>query len=287
MPVIFVTALSSEEDETHGLKLGAVDYITKPYKPAIVLSRIRTHLELKDARDRLQDQNQWLELEVARRMKQNEVIRNVTTRALACLAEIRDNETGNHILRTKSYVNIIATELAKNNKFNEFLTPEMIDKITNAAPLHDIGKVGTPDSILNKPGKLTSEEWEVMKQHAKHGADSIWHAIQYEEDIEGLDFLYKAMEIARGHHEKYDGSGYPDGLKGENIPLSARIMALADVFDALVSKRVYKQAFSIDQAIDFILEGRGTHFDPYVVDAFITRKNEFISVAEKYSDNPS
>ena len=284
IPVIFVTALGSSEDETHGLDLGAVDYITKPYKPAIVLSRIRTQLELKEARDRLKDQNSWLEAEVARRMRQNEMIRNVTTRALASLAEMRDNETGNHILRTKSYVNVLATELVKLDKYKLILTPDTIDKITNAAPLHDIGKIGTPDHILHKPGKHTPEEWEIMKQHAKNGADAIWRAIQNEDDIEGLDFLYKAMEIARGHHEKFDGTGYPEGLMGESIPISARIMALADVFDALISKRVYKPAFTIEQATEIILQGRGQHFDPIIVDAYLACKDEFIRIANQYAD---
>ena len=284
IPVIFVTALGSSEDETHGLDLGAVDYITKPYKPAIVLSRIRTQLELKEARDRLKDQNSWLEAEVARRMRQNEMIRNVTTRALASLAEMRDNETGNHILRTKSYVNVLATELVKLDKYKLILTPDTIDKITNAAPLHDIGKIGTPDHILHKPGKHTPEEWEIMKQHAKNGADAIWRAIQNEDDIEGLDFLYKAMEIARGHHEKFDGTGYPEGLMGESIPISARIMALADVFDALISKRVYKPAFTIEQATEIILQGRGQHFDPIIVDAYLACKDEFIRIANRYAD---
>lgn len=284
IPVIFVTALNATEDESRGLALGAVDYITKPVRPAIVLARIRCQLELKEARDRLSDQNAWLEREVARRMHQNQMVRDVSMRALASLAEARDDETGNHILRTQGYVNILSRQLARLPKYVDLLSADTIDTYTKASPLHDIGKVGIPDSVLHKPGKLTPEEWEVMKTHAQIGADAIWRAIQNEEDMEGLDFLYVAMEIAASHHEKWDGSGYPQGLRGEQIPLCARVMALADVFDALISRRVYKAVFTIEAACEIIREGDGKHFDPDVVQAFNDSIDAFRAVAARHKD---
>lgn len=285
IPVIFVTALDSTDDEARGLALGALDYITKPIRPAIVLARVRAHLELKEARDRMRDQNAWLEAEVSRRMHQNQMIQDVSMRALASLAEVRDNETGAHILRTQTYVKILAEELAKLPKYVSVLTPAVIETYTKAAPLHDLGKVGIPDSILHKPGKHTAEEWEVMKTHAKMGADAICRALGTEEDRPALDFLYVAMEIAEFHHERWDGTGYPMGLSGEKIPLSARLMAVADVFDALISHRVYKPAYSFDEAMRIIVDGKGKHFDPDVVDAFITHQAVFKQIAARSNES--
>ncbi len=285
LPVIFVTALDSTEDEAHGLELGAVDYITKPVRPAIVLARVRGQLDLKEARDRMRDQNLWLEGEIARRMRQNQVMQDVSMRALASLAEARDDETGNHILRTQSYVNVLARALSALPHHAAELTPERIATYTKAAPLHDIGKVAIPDHILHKPGKHTPEEWVVMKTHAQQGADAIWRAIcDQNEEREALDFLYIAMDIARYHHEKWDGSGYPEGLAAEAIPLPARLMALADVFDALISKRAYKPAFPIEKATAIIEEGRGRHFDPEVVDAYLANIDEFAAIAARHAD---
>jgi putative two-component system response regulator len=284
LPVIFVTALDSTEDEAHGLELGAVDYITKPVRPAIVLARVRCQLELKEARDRMRDQNAWLETEIARRMRQNQVVQDVSMRALASIAEARDDETGNHILRTQAYVHVLARALAATPRYAGELTPARVDTYTKAAPLHDIGKVAIPDHILHKPGKHTPDEWEIMKTHARQGSDAIWRAICDQEEREALDFLYIAMDIAHYHHERWDGSGYPEGLAGEAIPLPARLMALADVFDALISKRAYKPALPLDRATAIIIEGRGAHFDPDVVDAFIAHMDEFATIAARYAD---
>lgn len=284
IPVIFVSALNEAEDETHGLELGAADYITKPIRPSIVLARLHTQLLVKEATDILLDNNAWLETEIQRRMRQNQMIQDVSLRALAKLAEARDNETGNHIIRTQNYVKLLAQQLALLPKYSEILTPNVIELYTKAAPLHDIGKVGIADSILNKPGKLTSEEFEIMKTHAQIGAEAIRAAIEDEQDKEGLDFLYVAMEIAGNHHEKWNGSGYPNGLSGEAIPLSARLMAVADVFDALINKRIYKSAFTFETARDLIIENRGLHFDPDVVDAFINRMDDFIAIANRLND---
>jgi putative two-component system response regulator len=284
IPVIFVTAMDSTEDETHGLELGAADYITKPVRPAIVLARVHAQLELKESRDRMRDQNVWLEAEVKRRMLQNQKVQDVSMRALASLAEARDNETGNHILRTQAYLAVLANELAKLPKYANVLTPDVIEIYTKAAPLHDIGKVGIPDNVLHKPGKHTPEEWAVMQTHAKVGSDAILRAIQNEDDQAGLEFLHVAMEISHFHHEKWDGSGYPEHLVGEAIPISARLMALADVFDALISQRVYKPAFTIEHATEIIVAGRGSHFDPDIVDIYMDKVNEFAVIASRYVD---
>lgn len=294
IPVIFITALTATEDEERGLQLGAVDYITKPFNPAIVLARVHTQLELKQARDRLSDQNQWLEDEVARRMNENLLIQDLSMRALACLAEARDNETGHHIVRTKTYVELLAHRLVDNPRFAPALTGRQLEMVVNAAPLHDIGKVGIPDAILLKPGKLTAEEFETMKQHATIGAEAIDKAI--EQALAGADdaavdqapgafgFLNVAREIAVGHHEKWDGSGYPAGLAGDAIPVSARLMALADVFDALMSRRVYKPPMTLENATNIIVEGRGKHFDPDVVDAYLACREQFAEISARFPD---
>ncbi len=282
IPVVLLTALADPQSEEFGLSLGAADYITKPIKPVVVQARVRTQLEAKQARDGLQNQNAALEAEVARRMAENDLIQQVSIRALAHLAEIRDPETGNHILRTQGYVRLLASALADHPRFADTLTPGYIDLLSRSAPLHDIGKVGIPDHILLKPGKLTPEEWQIMRTHAKLGSDAIEEA---EQDMEQpLAFLTLAKEIAHWHHEKWDGSGYPDGLQGDAIPLSARLMALADVFDALICARVYKPAMSYDEARALILSGSGHHFDPDVVTAFDRHFDAFVTIAERYQD---
>ena len=283
IPVIFVTGLDSTEDEEKGLQLGAVDYITKPYRPVIVLARIHAQLDLKRARDLLANQNAFLEEEVARRMAENQIIQDVSIHALGSLAEMRDPETGNHIRRTQGYVQALARHLQGHPRFAPVLSEQFIRLLSKSAPLHDIGKVGIPDHILLKPGKLTAEEWAIMQTHARLGAEAIEHA---ERDAEKpVAFLALAKEIARWHHEKWDGSGYPDGLVGEAIPASARLMALADVFDALISPRVYKAPMPVEQAHGIIIEGRGRHFDPDVVDAFNVILNEFTAIAQRYRDD--
>jgi len=294
IPVIFVTAMDSTESEERGLELGAVDYITKPIQPAIVLARVRAHLELKQARDRLANQNEWLEREVARRMSENLLIQDLSMRALACLAELRDTDTGHHILRTQAYVDILAHALQDHERFKDALAGGRLEMVVKAAPLHDLGKVGIPDAILLKPGRLTPEEFDIMKTHAAIGADAISKAMQ--DALAAADdsmaakasrafaFLQVAREIALSHHEKWDGSGYPAGLAGDTIPAAGRLMALADVFDALTCHRVYKQPIPIDQATQIIIEGRGTHFDPDVVDAYLLCSERFAQIATRFAD---
>jgi len=285
IPVIFVTAMDASADEERGFALGAVDYIHKPIKPAVVLARVRTQLELKAARDNLRGQNAWLEREVARRMRENLIVQDVSMRALASLAETRDNETGNHIRRTQAYVEVLAKTLAAQPKNSGLRADGLIDIIVKAAPLHDIGKVGIPDHILLKPGPLTPDEWEIMKSHARLGAEAIEEALEGEEDHAPLAFLHIAMDIAHSHHEKWDGSGYPEGLKGIVIPMPARLMAVADVFDALISRRVYKAPMAFDEAADIIRAGSGAHFDPDIVAAFEARLDDFRRIAERYADD--
>ncbi|MBF1166392.1 MAG: two-component system response regulator [Dechloromonas agitata] len=297
IPVIFVTAMSADEDEEAGLRLGAVDYITKPIRPAILNARVRTHLALKRAHDQLADQNTRLESQVRQRTRELELIKEVTMQALATLAEKRDNETGNHLIRTRSYIEVLMHGLSTLPEFAGQLDPLTQELIAKAAPLHDIGKVGIPDAILLKPGRLTPEEFLVMKTHAQIGADALTEAIERvlrgQEDNEheqdnryALSFLEIAREIAGGHHEKWDGSGYPRGLSGNAIPLSARLMALADVFDALVCKRHYKEAFPIEKSIEIIRQGRGQHFDPRIVDVFLANIDACIAIAERHADHP-
>ena len=282
IPVIFVTAMDATEDEEHGLDCGAVDYITKPVRPAIVLARVRAQLELKRARDLLSDQNAYLEAEIVRRMSENQLIQQVSIHALARLAETRDPETGNHLRRTQEYVRTLAMALRHHPDYADYLDPRTIDTLAKSAPLHDIGKVGIPDHILLKPGKLTPEEWDVMKTHAKLGSDAIEQA---ERDAEKpVEFLAIAKEIAHYHHEKWDGSGYPEGRKGKDIPIAARLMALADVFDALICRRVYKPPMPYDEAFQLIVDGSGKHFDPVVVQAFVDHFPRFKSIADAYTD---
>ena len=282
IPVIFLTALSDPLDEERGLEAGAADYISKPIKPLTLRARVRTQLDAKRVRDLLADQNQFLEAEIARRMADNETAQQVGIRALAHLAETRDPETGNHILRTQIYVRILAEHLRTHPRFAEYLTPATIELLVKSAPLHDIGKVGIPDHILLKPGPLTDAEWVIMRRHARMGYDAIERA---EADVDRtLPFLLIAKEIARWHHEKWDGSGYPDGLKETHIPISARIMAVADVFDAMTSPRVYKPAMPVEQARSIILEGSGRHFDPDIVEAFAACYDEFVEIARQHPD---
>ena len=282
IPVLFLTALDNAQDEQLGFLHGAADYIAKPIKPDVVLSRVRNQLLARFALNWFRDQNAVLEAEVERRMEENELIQTVSIRALAHLAEIRDPETGNHILRTQGYVRLLATRLREHPRFSAILDEHYIKMLTHSAPLHDIGKVGIPDYILLKPGKLTADEWTIMKTHARLGSDAIKLA---EHDIDQpVEFLVLAKEVAHWHHERWDGKGYPDGLAEDAIPISARLMTMADVFDALISKRVYKEAMPFQTALEIIAAERARQFDPDVTDAFLSAFDEFTAIAEHYQD---
>ena len=292
IPVIFLTARTGVEDEQKGLALGAADYISKPVCPPIVLARVAAQLALKANADFLKernaflrDKNDYLEAEVARRTNEIVAVQDVTIMAMTSLAETRDSDTGNHIRRTQAYVKALAQRLVSHPRFAPYLSPAVIDVLFKSAPLHDIGKVGIPDRILLKPAKLTSEEFEIMKTHTTLGFDAI---AQAEEGMGvELDFLRTAKEIALSHQEKWDGSGYPQGLAGDAIPLAARLMAIADVYDALISERVYKSALPHDRAVQVVFQGRGSHFDPDMTDAFIEIQDEFQAIAERFKDDGS
>jgi putative two-component system response regulator len=249
IPVIFVTALTDTTDEVDGFEAGAVDYITKPVSPAVVKARVRLHLSLV----RL-DELKASRLEIVQR--------------LGLAAEYKDNETGLHVIRMSHYTRLLAIACG--------LDEDDVDDLFNAAPMHDIGKIGIPDRILQKPAKLDEEEWRVMQGHPTIGADIIGrHA---------TGMLAVACQVAQNHHEKWDGSGYPNGLKGEEIPLAGRIVAVADVFDALTSVRPYKEAWSVEQACDYLRAQRGLHFEPRLVDLFLTQLPAIAEVMKKWAE---
>ncbi len=283
IPVIFTTAKAEVEDEIRGFGIGCVDYVTKPISPPILQERVKTHLALKTARDLLHRQNEILEEKIAERTCQMEELQDVTMVAMGSLAEARDPETGNHIRRTQHYVKLLASNLKDHPRFQAFMTPENITMLFKSSPLHDIGKVGIADSILLKPGKLTKEEFEEMKKHTVYGGDAIAAAVKSMSKTN--NFLIFAEEIAYYHHEKWDGSGYPDGLEKNDIPISARLMAIADVYDALVSRRVYKPPFPHERAVAIIKEGKGTHFDPDMVDAFLENSDDFFMISKMHMDS--
>jgi putative two-component system response regulator len=274
IPVIFLTAKSEVSDELKGFELGAVDYIAKPISIPILQARVKTHLALAE-------QKIALEHLVAERTEQLERTKDAIVYSMGALAEARDEETGNHILRTQEYVRILGRALAERPRYSRMLNERTINLVSRAAPLHDIGKVGVPDCVLQKRGKLDLDERQQMDRHVVYGRDAIINAEQH---IGTTTFTSVAKEIAYCHHEKWDGSGYPQGLSGEQIPLSARMMALADVYDALVSRRYYKAAMSHEEAKAYIAQERGTHFDPELADAFMESSEAFQEISVRYSD---
>jgi putative two-component system response regulator len=274
IPVIFITALADDEDEAKGLGLGAVDYITKPINPELVRARVHNHLELKRHQDHL-------EKLVAERTRRLALTQAVTIESLATLAEYRDPETGGHIKRTQNYVKVLAVHLKDHPRFCDELNDDTIELLYLSAPLHDLGKVGVRDNVLLKAGRLTNEEFLEMKKHTTYGEEAL-HIT--EQKLGGDSFLHYAREIAYTHQEKWDGSGYPRGLKGDEIPIPGRLMALADVYDALISKRVYKPPFPHAKAVEIIVEGKGKHFDPDIVDAFLELEDTFRNIALTFAD---
>ncbi len=281
IPIIYLTAKSDAEAEAYGFSLGAVDYLSKPISPPIVKARVKNHLAYSQALWSLEQQNEQLEYKIQERVLEIARTQDVAIHCLASLAETRDNETGNHVRRTQHYIKLLAEHLQNHPRFCDQLDADIIKLLFKSAPLHDIGKVGVPDRILLKPGALNPEEWVEMKTHAAHAYDAICRA---EQALGSSSFLHSAREIAYTHHEKWDGSGYPRGLKGDEIPLSGRLMSLADVYDALISKRIYKPAFSHEKAKKIILEGREVYFDPDIVDAFIEIEDQFIAIAKQFED---
>lgn len=261
IPIIFVTAKAEVVDEQKGFELGAVDYITKPVSPPIVKARVKTHIDLHD-------HNLALAIKVKQRTQQLEKSQLEIIQRLGRAAEYKDNETGMHVVRMSHYSKVLAQQLDVSERW--------VELVFQAAPMHDIGKIGIPDAVLRKPGKLDADEWEVMQGHVNIGADII-------ADSDSL-LLQMAQEIALYHHEKWDGSGYPHGLKGEEIPLSARIVAIADVFDALTSERPYKKAWPVEKAITVLEQDAGSHFDPTLVPIFIDQLETILQIRETFKD---
>ncbi|MDI1244697.1 MAG: two-component system response regulator [Rhodoferax sp.] len=283
IPVIFLTSKNEVENEEMGMALGAVDYITRPISPEILLSRLRAHLVDANHARTMRINNEYLEFEVTKRARDMAALQEVTILALASLAEVRDVETGNHLRRTQNYIRALARQLHVHPRFFSFLSLSVIDMLFKCAPLHDIGKVGIPDRILLKPGRYEPHEFEIMRTHPQLGYDALMQA--QVASVESMEFIQIAKQIVYSHHEKWDGTGYPQGLAGEAIPIPGRLMALADVYDALISRRVYKEGMGHEKAKAIILEGRGKHFDPDVVDAFLLQEDEFQAIAERYADN--
>lgn len=256
--VILLTCHGGEDNLVAGLNAGADDFLTKPFSP----DELRTRLRAAERIVTLEN-------------------RDLLVFALAKLAESRDPETGAHLERMREYSRILADQLWRHGKYRDQIDADYVRTVYQTSPLHDIGKVGVPDHVLLKPGRLTEEEFELMKLHTVIGGQTLDAALQAQPHA---DYLRLARDIAWSHHERYDGEGYPRGLAGEDIPLCGRIVALADVYDALTTKRVYKPAFSHEKARTIILEGRGTQFDPEVVDAFLLREQDFIAVKNAFDD---
>ncbi len=282
VPVIFLTAKTEIEDEERGFAVGAVDFIHKPISPPIVAARVRAQLAVKDWQNFLHNRTLWLQQEVERRLSQINRLQDSTLFVMVSLAEFRDIETGNHIRRTQDYVHLLAERLSCLPTHADQLPDDQIELIAKSAPLHDIGKIAIPDHVLLKPARLNPEEFAIIKTHCELGYSILCSAGEHLG--EDNDFLAMARDVARSHHEKWDGSGYPDGLAGEKIPLAARIMAVADVFDALMSKRPYKTQMAYDQVADIIRGGRGTHFDPVIVDVFDAARADFERTLQTWKD---
>ena len=276
IPVIFLTALSGQANEKKGLELGAVDFIIKPFSPSIVQARVETHLKFAEYQYDLENI-------VEEKIRENEKIQRMTIDALAILAEYRDNDTGGHIKRTRNYMKLLAKKLQNHEHFKSFLSDKNIDILYDSAPLHDIGKVAIRDEILLKEGKLTDDEMHQMKKHAYYGYKTL---LDVERQSQSEAYFAIAKDIAYCHHEKYDGTGYPRKLKGKDIPIPGRLMAVSDVYDALISKRCYKKPIPHSKSVEIIKSLSGSSFDPDIIDAFVELQEEFRETALKNTDYP-
>ena len=279
IPVIFLTAMTSESDEYDGLALGAIDYVTKPFAPPLLLKRIENQLLIQKQKAELQDFNNNLLDMVKEKTQQIYGLHSAIISGMADLVEFRDNFTGRHISRTQEYLRALIERLIKENIYTDELLVWDLDVVLLSSQLHDVGKIAISDAVLNKPGKLTPEEFEIMKTHAQKGVEAIE---KMESSAYFADFLDYAKRFAGTHHEKWDGSGYPKGLKEFNIPLEGRIMAIADVYDALITIRPYKKPFTAEESAKIIIEGSGSHFDPVLVETFKKLQDDFAKIAENY-----
>jgi len=278
VPIIFLTALRNEEMELKGLSLGAVDYITKPFSAPLLLKRIAMHLLLQDQKRELANFNHYLTHLVDEKTKTVVELKNAILSTMAELVEFRDAITGGHIMRTQKYLKAMLDAMRVYGIYKQEVDSYNEDLVLQSSQLHDVGKIGVRDSILSKPGKLTPEEFEEIKKHTTFGEKVI---LRLKEKTMDIDFLEYARVFAISHHEKWDGSGYPHGLKEESIPLLGRLMAIGDVYDALVESRPYKQAYPHEKAVAIILEGRGKHFDPQLVDLFEKIHMEFDKISDE------
>ncbi len=282
-PLVFLSADEVSVDEEDYAGLGASDHFSKAMPAQVVQSRLRAHLAMAERAMALRLNNEHLESAISRRTQQLALMQDTTILALASLAETRDVETGKHLRRTQHYVRTLANHLRGNPRYADYLSDETIDILFKCAPLHDIGKVGIPDRILLKPGRYEPAEFEVMKRHPKLGRDAILNAQRA--SGASLEFFEIAKDVVYTHHEKWNGSGYPQGLTGDDIPIPGRLMALADVYDALISPRIYKPGMTHDQASEIIVRGAGTHFDPDVVSAFLDLSDVFTDIAQEFADS--
>jgi putative two-component system response regulator len=278
IPVIFLSALDDTDDKLAAFKAGGFDYVTKPFAPEELRVRIETQLGLRDLQAAVERDNQQLGLTVKQQIQEIAAAQMATIFALAKLAESRDEATGRHLERVQALCRLLATEVQKSPKYSRRMAEDYAHDIFHASPLHDIGKVAVPDAILLKPGPLTPEEFAVMKTHTTVGAETLKLVL---DKHPANGFLRMGIEIARSHHEKWNGTGYPDGLTGDQIPLSARIVAVADVYDALRSQRCYKKAMPHEESCNIIVPGSGSHFDPDVVIAFRNVQEAFRQVEER------
>jgi putative two-component system response regulator len=277
IPVIFLTGLDEMESKVQAFAAGAVDYITKPFHAEEVNMRVNAQMTLHKLRSELERHNRHLQDLVREQVKEISASQMATIFALAKLAEARDDDTGRHLERVQTWCKLLAERIGEQPAHRTEAGAAFVENIVHTSPLHDIGKVGIADRVLLKPGRLTTEEFEEMKTHSVIGADTL---VAVEAQYPSNAFIRMGTEIARWHHEKWDGKGYPDGLSGTDIPLSARIMAVADVYDALRSNRCYRPALSHEKSREIVVEGRGTHFDPDVVEAFLGQEETFKRLSE-------
>jgi putative two-component system response regulator len=280
IPVIFLTAESGSESELHGLSLGAVDYVSKPFLTPLLMKRINNHILISEQRKKLQYYNNNLKREVDKKASQLVGLRDSMLVAVIDMIEFRDMATGGHIDRTQRYLSLLVEETARRGIYSETTDEWDTERLIASAPLHDVGKIAISDAIMNKPGKLTPDEFEIMKKHVDYGVDMIR---RIEESSQDYSFLRYARLVAGTHHERWDGTGYPFGIAGSNIPLEGRLMAIADVYDALISERPYKKAYSTDKAKEIINEDCGTFFDPLLVDIFNDVSDGFVEIVHRYN----
>ncbi|GHV66937.1 response regulator [Spirochaetia bacterium] len=280
IPVIFLTSKSDEGSELEGLSLGAIDYVAKPFSAPLLLKRIENHLSAEAQKKELKNVNENLTEIVKQKTIQLSSLHNAILNTVADLVESRDSATGGHINRTQKYMELLSNGMISRGIYRDETSTWDLESVVSSAQLHDTGKISISDAILNKPGKLSPEEFEIMKTHVPAGVQAIR---RIEKTTGERSFLKHARLIAGSHHEKWDGSGYPAGISGKDIPLEGRLMAIADVYDALVSARPYKRPMSTDEARKIILEGKGTHFDPALVEMFSELADEFARVAKEES----